>query len=474
MSNNTRTTAPPRVRPARTLGGLLAALLLAVFGAAFALDSSEDMTVLQALQESPDQFSTFLSLVEQAGLTESLSGSGPVTVLAPTNAAFDQMSQGVRDSLQMEPQQAASVVNGLILSGNFMMVDLQDAAEGSLAPMSGEVYDVQMTAGGLTINGVGFDAGDVDNVYSNGVVHVTNDVVLPPALRAVDQAERDAAVGDADPLGTADPATTPMTPVVPPTAPEEPEATTAFVRVLQLSPATNVDVVLVPEEEGLTTLDLSGLAYATSSGYQELQPGSYLVNATLPESQDALFDPPSQSFQAGNYYTVTITGLQTPSDDATDDDEGFGGWLRNLFGGDGDRDALAMMVTTYQDEVRRDATDTRLRVIDAAPGSPAFDVVAVDASGERNVIANDLTYGDDSGAHTLDESVTGLEITAADSEALALDLTGHLPLAGDSTIFIIGTSFEGAPFDVLVLPNGAADANGATDGTDGTESTDAQ
>ena len=151
--------------------------------------------------------------------------------------------------------------------------------------------------------------------------------------------------------------------------------------------------------------------------------------------------------------------------------------MNNLFGGDGNRDALAITATTYQDEVRRDVrnddaqaadgaqepVDTRVRIIDAAPGSPAFDVVVITAEGERNVIANDMTYGDDSGTQTLDQNITGMELTAADSEAVAVDLSGHLPFSSDATIFIIGTSFEGLPYDVMVLPNGPAAGNGTAD-----------
>src|SRR5690554_372014 len=480
---------------------IVAAFLLVVAGSAFALDSSEEQTVLQALQES-DQFTNFLALVEQAGLTETLQSSEPVTVLAPPDSAFEDLSETTRGTLQAGGEQITNVVNGMILSGAYMLNEIQDAGEGGITPLSGEVYAVETTAGGLTVNGVGFDATDVDNTYANGVVHVTNRVLLPAELRAVEDAEREAAQETApdatDPATPADPAdptdpddpdrtddetappatttdpvapSTPVAPAVPPTGTADPEPTTAFVRVVQLSPQTNVHIVINPQEEGLTPLDMSGMEYATDSGYQEIQPGSYSISATAQDGQDALFDPPTETFRAGNYYTIAITGLVVPAEDAAADEannEGFMGWLNNLFGGDGDRDALAIRATTYQDEVRWDArdagaaqdtqatTESRVRIIDAAPGSPAFDVVAITAEGERNTIANDMTYGDDSGTQTLDETVTDLEVTAADSEAVAVDLTGHLPLNADTTIFLIGTTFEGLPFDVMVLPNGPA------------------
>lgn len=479
---------------------LVAALLLLVAGSAFALDSSDEQTVLQALQES-GEFNTFLALVEEAGLSETLQGPDPVTVLAPPDSAFEELGESARGALQPGGQQVTAAVNGMIISGAYLLNEIQDAADGGIAPLSGEAYVVETTAGGLTVNGVGFNATDVDNTYSNGVIHVTNRVLLPAELRAVDDAEREAATetAPADPAAPADPndpdrtdgaappatttdpvaPSTPMAPAVPPTAAAEPEVTTAFVRVVQLSPQTNVNVVLTPQEEGLTPIDMSGLEYATDSGYQAIQPGSYSITTTAQEGQNALFDPPTESFSAGNYYTVAITGLVVPAEEAAEDEnnEGFMGWLNNLFGGDGNRDALAITATTYQDEVRRDVrnddaqaadgaqepVDTRVRIIDAAPGSPAFDVVVITAEGERNVIANDMTYGDDSGTQTLDQNITGMELTAADSEAVAVDLSGHLPFSSDATIFIIGTSFEGLPYDVMVLPNGPAAGNGTAD-----------
>ena len=299
---------------------LIAALVLAACGSALALESSEEQTVLQALQAQSEEFTTFLTMVEQAGLTESLSGEGPITVLAPTNAAFADMDANALTTLQSDADQAASFLNGLIIPGSYLMTDLEQAQDGSLAPLSGEAYEVEMTAGGLTVNGVSFAATDVDNVYANGVVHVTNGVVLPQALRAAADAEP-AAEGATAPVGQADP-TAPAAPAAPGTAPEpaESQPTTAFVRVVQLSPNSTVDVVLTPQEEGLTAIDLSGLEYMAGSGYQEIQPGTYLVSATLPDSQDALFDAPNETFDAGNYYTVAISGLQV-SADADDTEE---------------------------------------------------------------------------------------------------------------------------------------------------------
>lgn len=467
-------------KPLRRLKALLATLVVGLVGAAFALDGAEDQTILQGLQNAPDQFGTFLELVESAGLTDALQGEGPITLLAPSDAAFDDLGEETLGQLRAAPEQLAEFVNGLILSGAYSLQELQDAAQGALVPVSGEAYVVETTSGGLTVNQVGFEPTDVDNVFSNGVVHVTRGVILPPALRqAADEAaaegadaaadgtdaaeDANAAEGAADDTADDAGAPAPVVPATPPAADQQPD--TAFVRVVQLSPATSVDVVLTPTEEGLAPVELAGLEYAAAPDYQAVTPGSYLVNATLAGSQDALFDPPTETFRAGDHYTVTISGLQVPGDDAAEaeaEGEGFGAWLRDLFGGGGDRDGLALRAVTYQDEVRDDATGHRVRVVNAAPGSPAFDVVAIDAAGERHVLADGISFGDAVGPTDLVEDLTALQVTAAGSEVVAVDLSGQLPLPTDATLFITGTTFEGAPLDVLVLPNGAGAATDAT------------
>lgn len=139
----------------------------------------------------------------------------------------------------------------------------------------------------------------------------------------------------------------------------------------------------------------------------------------------------------------------------------MGGWLRNLFGSDeGKRGALVLKADVYEDEVRGDANEIRVRVIGAATGSTAFDVVTINASGERHVFSGNMVYGEDSGAKKLDEDFTGLHVTAANSSDAAMELENVTSLPMDATIFLIGTTFEGVPYKMLVLPNGPGTAEG--------------
>lgn len=467
----------------KTLKYLLITLMVGALGAAFALDSANDKTVLEGLQSDPDQFSTFLSLVQAAGEAQTLSGQDPVTVFAPTNQAFDQLDPSVLEGLQTDQARATDFVKGLILKGAHPMNDLEGAGANTPVPLSGKAYVAEGTGADYTLNGVHFTAANVDKTFSNGVVHVTDQVILPEGMagQAGTNAAGAAAAGTAaagtaagtagtDQAGTQPGATTPGTPAAQaPGAPATTASNTAYVRVAQLSPELTLDLVLTPKNDAASLLNLGDLAYGSVSGYTAVDAGDYVINATAPNTaattnNAALFEPKNETFRADDYYTIVVTGLQVPDENAGNNDGGgFGAWLRNLFGGGNDRDALAMKVTTYRDDVRTDASanNTRVRIIDAAPGSPEFDVEAIKANGDHDIIAKAVKYGDDTGAKNLPDDIQSLQVTAAGSSVVARDLTGELPLPHDSTIFIIGTSFEDVPFDVLVLTNGAG-AKGVT------------
>ncbi len=72
--------------------GFVAAMLIAV--PAFAADK----TIVEIAAGNPD-FSTLVAAVKAAGLAETLSGEGPFTVFAPTNAAFEKLPKGTVESL---------------------------------------------------------------------------------------------------------------------------------------------------------------------------------------------------------------------------------------------------------------------------------------------------------------------------------------------------------------------------------------
>ena len=128
--------------------------------------------------------STLVAAVKQAGLVETLSGPGPFTVFAPTNAAFDKLPKGAVDGL-MKPESKAKLAGVLtyhVIPGRLVAADLKDGQE--LTTVNGEKLHVSVKDGKVMI-GNGKDAPATvqiaDVISSNGVTHIIDGVVLPLA-----------------------------------------------------------------------------------------------------------------------------------------------------------------------------------------------------------------------------------------------------------------------------------------------------
>jgi uncharacterized surface protein with fasciclin (FAS1) repeats len=129
------------------------------------------------------EFSTLVSAVKAAGLAETLSGDGPFTVFAPTNAAFEALPAGTLESL-LEPankQKLADILTYHVVPATVMAEDVEP---GDVTTANGATFEVAAENGAVTItDGQGGTAKVVttDIVASNGVIHVIDAVLLPPA-----------------------------------------------------------------------------------------------------------------------------------------------------------------------------------------------------------------------------------------------------------------------------------------------------
>jgi uncharacterized surface protein with fasciclin (FAS1) repeats len=125
---------------------------------------------------------TLVAAVKAAGLVDTLSGAGPFTVFAPTNAAFNKLPAGTVQSL-VKPENKATLTKILtyhVVPGRLEAADLTDGKV--LTTVEGEQLTVRNSGGRVSI----VDAkGDVSRVtipnvnQSNGVIHVVNTVLLP-------------------------------------------------------------------------------------------------------------------------------------------------------------------------------------------------------------------------------------------------------------------------------------------------------
>jgi uncharacterized surface protein with fasciclin (FAS1) repeats len=123
-------------------------------------------------------FSTLVAAVTAADLVETLSGTGPFTVFAPTDEAFAALPAGVLDALLLPENKAvlAQILTYHVVSGTVMAADVTD---GDVATVEGSNIKLS-TASGVTVNGATVVAADV--MASNGVIHASDAVILPPGV----------------------------------------------------------------------------------------------------------------------------------------------------------------------------------------------------------------------------------------------------------------------------------------------------
>jgi uncharacterized surface protein with fasciclin (FAS1) repeats len=121
-------------------------------------------------------FSTLVAAVKAAGLAETLSGAGPFTVFAPTNAAFAKLPAGTVEGL-LKPEnkeKLAAILTYHVVPGKVMAADVKS---GMVKTVQGGKLDVKASSDGVTVDGAKVVKTDI--VGSNGVIHVIDSVVLP-------------------------------------------------------------------------------------------------------------------------------------------------------------------------------------------------------------------------------------------------------------------------------------------------------
>jgi uncharacterized surface protein with fasciclin (FAS1) repeats len=141
--------------------------------------SKSKMVDIVDLAISQETLSTLVAAVKAGGLVETLKGTGPFTVFAPTNDAFKALPAGTLESL-LKPenkQQLVDILTYHVVSGKVMSTDLKDGMKATT--VQGSEVKIGVSKSGVTVNGAKVIKADVG--ASNGVVHVIDQVILPPA-----------------------------------------------------------------------------------------------------------------------------------------------------------------------------------------------------------------------------------------------------------------------------------------------------
>jgi uncharacterized surface protein with fasciclin (FAS1) repeats len=131
------------------------------------------------LAVSTDILSTLAAAVRTGGLVETLKGDGPFTVFASTNEAFAALPEGTLESL-LKPENKDKLVQILtyhVVPGIVKSTDLKDGM--TAKTVQGSEVTVGVSKDGVSINKARVVKTDI--MASNGVVHVIDQVILPPS-----------------------------------------------------------------------------------------------------------------------------------------------------------------------------------------------------------------------------------------------------------------------------------------------------
>ena len=134
---------------------------------------------IPAVATKAGKFSTLLAAAKAAGLVDALSGEKALTVFAPTDEAFGKLPKGTVESL-LKPENKEKLKAILLYHVVEGRVYSEDALKAkSAATLQGGKVEITVKDGAAYVNGAKILATDVD--AGNGVIHVIDSVILPPA-----------------------------------------------------------------------------------------------------------------------------------------------------------------------------------------------------------------------------------------------------------------------------------------------------
>ncbi len=148
----------------------------------------ENKTIVENAVNSKDH-TTLVAAVKAAGLVDTLSGPGPFTVFAPTNAAFAKLPAGTVDTL-LKPENLTTlqtvltyhVVPGRVTAADLMRQISAGGGSARLTTVQGGTLTARMMGGRVMLvdaKGGMAHVTQADVMQSNGVIHVTDSVSMP-------------------------------------------------------------------------------------------------------------------------------------------------------------------------------------------------------------------------------------------------------------------------------------------------------
>jgi len=157
---------------------LLTAGLLAAAALFVSLPASADAPgTIVDVAVAAGSFKTLVAAVKAAGLADTLSGKGPFTVFAPTDAAFAKLPAGTVESL-LKPEnkdKLKAILLYHVVAGDVKSTALKDGE--SVKTVGGQSLKIGIKDGVVSVNDATVTKADIE--ASNGVIHVIDTVLLP-------------------------------------------------------------------------------------------------------------------------------------------------------------------------------------------------------------------------------------------------------------------------------------------------------
>ncbi|MFY9210350.1 MAG: fasciclin domain-containing protein [Aestuariivita sp.] len=154
----------------------------AALGAVAACAPANTTPNIVDIAASDPNFSTLVAALSAAGLVDTLSGPGPFTVFAPTNAAFNALPAGTVDNLLLPENldTLRSILTYHVVPGSITSSQLVGTRQ-RVATVQGGTVDINGVQSklnfGVRVNDANVTTADI--IASNGVIHVIDKVLLP-------------------------------------------------------------------------------------------------------------------------------------------------------------------------------------------------------------------------------------------------------------------------------------------------------
>ncbi len=160
----------------RKIATVAAPAVTAGFAAPADVDAQMNKDIVTVAVEA-GTFTTLAAALDAAGLVSTLQGEGPFTVFAPTDAAFRKLPAGTVEALLANPEELKRVLTYHVVAGKVTAAQAMTLTEAGT--VAGIKAPIQVRNGSVYVGGAKVTTADVQ--ASNGIIHIIDTVMLPPA-----------------------------------------------------------------------------------------------------------------------------------------------------------------------------------------------------------------------------------------------------------------------------------------------------